>query len=80
MAKRVSFKTPSRLTTISLQNERYHFPKIYLSRVRPVVGDWIVYYESGKSGGHRSSLSVAEVQGIRADLAHSDHFYADTLP
>ncbi len=28
-----------------LPEERYHFPRTYLSQVEAAVGDWIVYYE-----------------------------------
>ncbi len=28
--------------------ERYQFPRQYLSRVSPCIGDWIIYYEPSK--------------------------------
>jgi putative restriction endonuclease len=31
--------------------ERYHFPKNYLSVAQQCVGDWIIYRETGATGG-----------------------------
>lgn len=57
--------------------ERYHFPHSYLSRVEPVVGDWMVYYgpQTGKTG--RYYTGIAKVTRIRPDDAQDRHYYAD---
>jgi len=56
--------------------ERYHFPKVYLSRIREMVGDTIIYYEPGKGGGSTAYVAVARVTRIDPDPARSDHYYA----
>lgn len=58
----------------------YHFPKMYLERARPTVGDWIVYYESGKNHGLKSYKGIARVQKIRPDVSRDGHYYADMVP
>ena len=60
--------------------EYYHFPKNYLKRAERTVGDWIAYYESGKSGGRKSYTGVAKVAGIRPDPTDSHKYYADIVP
>ena len=61
----------------------YHFPKMYLNQVRQSVGDFIIYYEPGRTGvgggraGRLSYFAVARVSGIREDPELQDHFYAD---
>ncbi len=47
--------------------ERYQFPRQYLSRVRPCLGDWIVYYEPRKVPGTRGYFAVAKVGSIIPD-------------
>lgn len=63
--------------------ERYHFPKRYLERVRPTVGDWIVYYEPRRADssdsdrrGRQVYFAMARVTSIIPDTRRSDHFYA----
>jgi len=58
----------------------YHFPKVYLDRARLTVGDWIVYYESGKNRGLKSYKGIAKVQKIRSDDSRDGHYYADMFP
>jgi len=56
----------------------YHFPKIYLDRVRSTVGDRIIYYGPvGKKAGFYTGS--ARVAGIRADGNRPNHFYADMV-
>lgn len=57
--------------------ERYHFPHQYLSRVEPVVGDWMVYYGPliGRTG--RYYTGIAKVIRIRDDPNTEQHYYAD---
>ncbi len=57
-----------------LPEYRYHFPKRYLSRVKQVVGDWIIYYEpsratanSERTGGRKSYFAIARVDTIEQD-------------
>ena len=33
-----------------LPEERYHFPRAYLRQVEQTIGDFIVYYEPGRTG------------------------------
>lgn len=58
----------------------YHFPKMYLSRIKKTVGDWIIYYEprrhgSGRSGG-KEYFAFARVREIQPDPNRPDHYYA----
>ena len=59
-----------------VREERYHFPKAYLSRIREMVGDLIIYYEPGKGGGNASYVAVARVTQIDQDPLKTDHYYA----
>jgi len=56
--------------------ERYHFPKTYLSRIEQALGDWIIYYESKRDGGRMVYFAVARVLSIEPDPFRADHFYA----
>ncbi len=63
--------------------EKYHFPRQYLSRVEQTVGDWIIYYEPRRpdrslsgTGGRQTYFAMARVLRIDPDPARSDHFYA----
>lgn len=56
-------------------DERYQFPKIYLSRAAQIVGDWAVYYEPLKAGG-RGFYAVAFVEQIIPDPSRPDHYLA----
>jgi putative restriction endonuclease len=47
--------------------ERYQFPKRYLSRLSQMIGDWIVYYEPGKQEGARVYKAVAKIASIDPD-------------
>lgn len=60
--------------------EYYNFPKVYLSRAKPTLGDWIIYYESGKGSGRKSYKAIAKVEAIREDLTKQGHYYADIAP
>jgi putative restriction endonuclease len=55
---------------------RYHFPKVYLSRVEEAIGDWIIYYESKRDGGRMVYFAMARVLSVEPDRSQSDHFYA----
>lgn len=47
--------------------EQYQFPRQYLSRVEPCVGDWIVYLEPSKVRDSRGYFAVARVRQVIAD-------------
>ena len=47
--------------------ERYQFPKQYLGRAQPSIGDWIIYYEPRKVPETRGYFAVAKVDRIVAD-------------
>ncbi|THV25103.1 HNH endonuclease [Peteryoungia ipomoeae] len=59
-----------------VRGQLYHFPKMYLSRVRQAEHDWCVYYGplSGMPGRYYSGL--AKVTAIEPDSDLPDHFYA----
>lgn len=57
---------------------RYHFPKQYFKRAQPVIGDHILYYQSGKKGGY---TGTAIVDDIVPDIKDPQgHFYANIRP
>ena len=67
--------------------EWYHFPETYRRQAEAAVGDFIIYYEPGRVGTHdrgrhgrRAYVAVAQVVGVRPDLARGGHFYADIDP
>lgn len=46
---------------------RYQFPsKLYLSRARELVGDWVIFLES-RRGGKRGYFATAKIQGLIPD-------------
>jgi putative restriction endonuclease len=47
--------------------ERYQFPKSYLSRASQFVGDWILYYEPTKVAGSKGYFAIARVERIVPD-------------
>lgn len=66
-----------------LPEERYHFPATYLRQVESAVGDFIVYYEPGRTEqsdhrrtGLRSYVAAARIVDVRPDPTRRDHFYA----
>ena len=66
-----------------LPEERYHFPAAYLRQVEAAVGDFILYYEPGRTGldgrnrtGRRAYVATAKVTDVRTDPARPGHFYA----
>jgi len=66
-----------------LPESRYHFPRTYLSQVRNTVGDLIVYYEPGRTGGtinrrggRLAYFAVAEVYDVVEDTLTDGHYYA----
>ncbi|MCF6444873.1 HNH endonuclease [Nereida sp. MMG025] len=75
MAKAVFIQNP-----VSIYDDRpgeaYHFPKRYLGMVRETIGDWVVLYESKKSGGAFGYVGVQKVLSVTADPVKADHFFA----
>lgn len=66
-----------------LPEERYHFPATYRRQVEAAVGDFILYYEPGRTGtgdarrtGRRAYVATVRVIDVRPDPSRSDHFYA----
>lgn len=55
---------------------QYQFPKIYLSRAEQMVGDWIIYLESGKVRCSRGYFAAAKVEKILPDPRAEDLFLA----
>jgi len=55
--------------------ERYQFPKPYLSRASQFVGDWIVYYEPVKAG-RQGYFATAKVERIVPDATAGDMYVA----
>lgn len=60
-----------------LLEKHYHFPKMYLSRAKPSIGDWIVYYRPGRGKLDRVYTAIAEVQSITPDPESDKHYYAN---
>lgn len=54
----------------------YQFPRIYLSRAKQMVGDWIVYREPVKLPRSKGFFAVAKVAQIIPDPDRADHFRA----
>ncbi len=86
MAKAILTHKPSSIYD-DLPEVRYHFPRTYLRQVEAAVGDFVIYYEPGRTGlgdsdrtGRRSYIAVAQVQAVEADPMLSDHFYALMVP
>lgn len=82
MAKAI-FTTKVNPTYDDLPEERYHFPRTYLNRVRETVGDFILYYEPRRTTGRDSSsggrlvyFATARVEQIIEDSERPDHYYA----
>ena len=65
-----------------LPEERYHFPATYLRQVEKAIGDFIVYYEPGRTGlsernrsGRRAYVATARVSDVVADAERPGHFF-----
>lgn len=56
--------------------ERYQFPRQYLSRVSPCIGDWIIYYEPSKVRDTRGYFAVAKVADVVPDSTTKDMYLA----
>ncbi len=56
---------------------RYHFPKMYLDRIRPFIGDRILYYQSGAKGGY---TGTAQILSIEQDPEMQNHYFANIAP
>lgn len=56
--------------------ERYQFPKQYLSRVLACEGDWIVYYEPKGGGGRLGYNAIAKVQEVIEDPSTPGMYFA----
>lgn len=60
--------------------ERYQFPRQYLSRVSPCIGDWIIYYEPSKVRDTRGYFAVAKVADVVPDPTAKDMYLAPIEP
>jgi len=56
--------------------EHYQFPKQYLGRAAPTVGDWIIYYEPVKVSKTLGYYAAAKVRQIVPDPAAKDMYLA----
>jgi putative restriction endonuclease len=54
----------------------YQFPKIYLSRAKQMVGDWVVYREPVKITNSKGFFAVAKVERIIPDPDRPEHYRA----
>lgn len=57
-------------------SEQYQFPKQYLGRAEPSVGDWIVYLEPVKVHNSRGYFAIARVERIIPDETMPGRFLA----
>jgi len=55
---------------------QYQFPKQYLGRAEPSIGDWILYLEPTKVRGTRGYFAIARIQQIIPDPKASGMFVA----
>lgn len=62
---------------------RYHFPRTYLRQVEAAIGDFILYYEPGRTGlderdrtGRKSYVAVARVEAVESDPRQAEHYFA----
>ena len=55
---------------------QYQFPRQYLGRAAPSVGDWILYLEPVKVSGTRGYFAIARVQQIVPDPKAANMFLA----
>ena len=76
MAKAVLISRPSSRYD-DLPEERYHFPKQYLSRIKAVTGDWIIYYEPRRNSGRMVYYATAQVKDIHGDPHKPGYYYAE---
>lgn len=58
--------------------ERYHFPRQYLGRIRELLDDWVLFYEPRRNGGRQVYFATAQVVGIERDPNRAGHYYALT--
>jgi len=75
MAKAVFVHRPDSIYD-DFPEERYQFPKMYLSRVKACEGDWIIYYEPRGGGGRLGYNAIAKVQEIVEDPSAQGLFFA----
>ncbi len=62
-------------------NEKYHFPKQYLGRLKKFENDWIIYYGINPSNpAQRGYYAVAKVAQIIPDVNRANHYYAQIEP
>ena len=55
---------------------QYQFPKSYLSRAKPLEGEWIVYYEPVRPPPSKGFYAVAKVAKLEADPDRAGHYLA----
>lgn len=60
--------------------EQYQFPRQYLSRVEPCVGQWIVYLEPTKVRDSRGYFAIAQVRQVIPDPKSPNMFLAVIEP
>ena len=60
--------------------ERYHFPRVYLNRVKACVQDWIVTYEPVKVPQSRGYFAAAKVQAVQEDRHAGGMYFATIEP
>ncbi|KMK68708.1 HNH endonuclease [Puniceibacterium sp. IMCC21224] len=54
--------------------EVYNFPKMYLEQVRETIGDWVIFYESGK--GAFGYVAVQKVADVIEDPSRAGWYFA----
>lgn len=59
-----------------ITGEQYHFPHTYLSRVQPVIDDWMVYYGPLRGKAGRYYTGIARVSAVDPDPRLEKHYYA----
>ncbi|MEO6014850.1 MAG: HNH endonuclease [Devosia sp.] len=61
-------------------DQRYQFPKQYLTRVRAAIGDWAIYYEPKKVSLTRGYFAAAKIADVIEDPGTPGMFLALIAP
>ncbi len=57
--------------------EAYHFPKMYLSRVKQALGQWVIFYESKR--GAKEYVGTGKISTIEPDRRREGYYYATLI-
>lgn len=75
MAKGILLHRPDSVYD-DLPEERYQFPRRYLSAMEQIKGDWVIYYEPRRGGGRMGYNAAARVSDIIPDPNNNQMYIA----